>query len=188
MTSSRTGLATGLRVDTGKALWRKVGRFWQREATEVYDAPLELVWLLHGNHMAPLVLEGAGCDFEGPGSNHTHGAMDVGQRCSVRYGSRQRYDYIVAELDPSVPSVELVETRGPFRTWRRRSHLEAHPAGTAVTERLTIEIGLPMFVDRRLVERLAARRATAIRRWLAMPERQRQSFPKNAKAPKQRRI
>ncbi len=171
-----------------KARWCKVGRNWQREATEVYPAPLELIWLLHANHMAPMVLEGAGCDFEGPGSGHTNGAMAEGQKCTVRSGpAGGTYDYVVARVDPSAPSLELVETRGLLRRWRKRSELETIPEGTAVTECLTIERGLPLSFDRSLVERQAGRRTAAIRRWLGMSETERPAFPKNAKAPDLRR-
>ena len=171
-----------------KARWRKIGRTWQRETTEVYDAPLELVWLLHANHMAPFVLENAGCDFEGPGSAHTNGAMATGQKCTVHSGpAGGKYDYVVAKVDPSAHSVELVETRGLLRRWRRRFELEKTPDGTAVTERLLIERGLPLSFERPIVERLAARRTAAIHRWLGMSDSERPAFPKNAKAPMQRR-
>jgi hypothetical protein len=169
------------------ARWTKTGGSWTREATEVYEAPLDVVWLLHANHMTPSVLDGAGCDFDGPGSQ-TNGAMAPGQECIVRpRAARKTFRYVVTGVDASAPSVERVETRGPFRRWRRFSALADAPSGTSVTERLTIERGLAFMLERRVVERDAAARTSSIKSWLSSPESERPPFPKNAKPPKLRR-
>lgn len=169
------------------ARWTKTGGSWTREATEVYEAPLDLVWLLHANHMTPSVVDGDGCDFDGPGSQ-TNGAMAPGQECIVRSRSAQRsFSYFVTSVDPSIPSVERLETRGLFRRWRRFSALADAPDGTTVTERLTIERGLPLFLERPIVESDAAGRTSSFRRWLSSPESDRPPFPRNAKPPKLRR-
>lgn len=173
-----------------RADWRRSGRSWLREAVEVYAAPLDLIWLLHANHMAPSVVEGALVSFDGPRSGHTHGAMAEGQGGTVTYGRGRsgRYGYTVADVDPAVPMVETIETRPLGRRWRRRITLAAVEGGTAVTERLGIERGLPFRLDLPVVEAVATRRDAAIRRWLATPEDLREPFPDNAKAPKLRSV
>lgn len=169
------------------ARWTKTGGSWTREATEVYEAPMDIVWLLHANHMTPSVVDGDGCDFDGPGAQ-TNGAMAPGQECIVRSRSPQRaFRYVVTQIDPSIPAVERLETRGLFRRWRRSSTLADIPGGTTVTERLTIERGLPIFLERPIVERDAAGRTSSFRRWLSSPENERSPYPRNAKPPKLRR-